>query len=135
MSFTKKHTEESRKKMSLVKMGHKVSKETRNKMSEAKLGKKLSIETRKKISKLKKCSWLKDADEISYFSFHHRLRSYYGSDLSCEHCGNSNSVEFASISKKALHDFNDYMPLCRSCHRKYDKTHEKRERDIYGRFI
>ena len=89
--------------------------------------------TKNKLSKSKKCKWVKD--KVNYFSFHQRLRSYYGSDLTCVYCNSKKNVEFASISQKALHDFSDYMTLCRSCHRKYDKTFEKRDRDVYGRFV
>lgn len=45
-----KHTEETRKKMSLMRKGRKVSDETKKKMSLARRGRKVSDETKKKIS-------------------------------------------------------------------------------------
>jgi hypothetical protein len=46
----KKHSPETRKKMSEARMGKKMSPEARKKISEARMGKKLSPETRKKMS-------------------------------------------------------------------------------------
>ena len=38
----------------------------------------------------------------------------------------SNRFEWASISREAKQDVNDYMPLCPSCHHKYDYTPERK---------
>lgn len=49
-----KHTDDSKRKMSLAHVGKSFSKETRNKLSIAHLGKKLSKETKKKLSEINK---------------------------------------------------------------------------------
>lgn len=111
---------------------HIVSDESKEKMRQAKLGKKASLETRKKLSALKKGKWQKDT--VSYYSFHQRVRIYYGDIKECVYCGKSGKTEFASISHEAKHELTDYIALCRSCHRNYDKTWLIRKRDELGRF-
>jgi len=41
---------------------------------------------------------------------------------SCEHCGiREKKLDWANKDHKYKRNLNDYMALCRSCHRKYDK--------------
>lgn len=48
----------------------------------------------------------------------------------CEHCGTSEKKrDWALIKgKKYEHNRNNFMPLCRSCHLKYDYTDERRKK-------
>ena len=73
-------------------------------------------------------SWKKD-DNISYVQIHRRVRSKRGvpenypcamQDKTCK-----GMLEWASISHKANTDIEDFIPLCRSHHRRYDLRNKK----------
>jgi hypothetical protein len=51
---------------------------------------------------------------------HKRLRKLHGPPTVCEHCGKTENLEYANISKEYSDDISDYKQLCRSCHRLYD---------------
>jgi DNA-binding GntR family transcriptional regulator len=56
-------------------------------------------------------------------AFHRRLYSLYGKPKMCAVCGTTEkhrSYDYANLSGN-YHDINDYKPMCRSCHWKYDK--------------
>lgn len=78
-----------------------------------------------------------------YFAIHHRLRNKYGK---ANHCENPNCKKRSSLFEYSLkHDreysleIEDYMQLCRCCHRAYDgngfagKHHSKKVRDIISK--
>jgi hypothetical protein len=67
--------------------------------------------------------------EITYFSFHRRLRKARGSarDRQCVDCGGK-AEQWAWLHDKDPRDFASYVPMCRSCHKKYDATPETREK-------
>lgn len=54
-------------------------------------------------------------------AFHRRLYALYGKPACCLVCGTTNAkaYDYANISGR-YEDLDDYMPLCRSCHSKYD---------------
>ena len=59
----------------------------------------------------------------SYTGIHTWLKTNYGKAIKCEHCKNPNlkRYEWANVSKKYKKDISDWIQLCTSCHRKYDK--------------
>ena len=71
----------------------------------------------------------KPNDAITYFSFHRRLRKARGSakDHPCVQCGKP-SVHWAQIHDEDPRDFASYVPMCRSCHAKYDIYPDTREK-------
>lgn len=54
-------------------------------------------------------------------AFHRRLYSRHGKPTCCLVCGTTSAkaYDYANISGR-YEDLEDYMPLCRSCHAKYD---------------
>lgn len=73
-------------------------------------------------------------DEISYFTAHDRLRRWRGPASECVHCSSSGPYQWAYDREKAKKrlvedgmpyspDVNDYIPLCVSCHKRYDLSH------------
>ncbi|MCP4990117.1 MAG: hypothetical protein GY928_29985 [Colwellia sp.] len=66
-------------------------------------------------------SW--KGDEAGYAAFHRRLYSKYGKPTKCSVCGtkSSSNYDYANLTGN-YHDIDDYAPMCRSCHWKYDKT-------------
>lgn len=61
-------------------------------------------------------------DEAGYQALHRRLYSRYGRPEHCSQCGTTEPghYDYANLSGR-YHDVNDYAPMCRSCHWKYDK--------------
>lgn len=62
----------------------------------------------------------------SYSAFHQRVINLKGkaSEHGCSVCGRKDaaaSYDWANLTGK-YEDINDYKPMCRSCHRKYDKA-------------
>lgn len=71
----------------------------------------------------------KPNQEVSYFSFHRRLRKARGSSTNypCVQCGKP-AVNWAWVHGEDPADFNSYVPMCRSCHVRYDMTDETRQK-------
>jgi hypothetical protein len=72
----------------------------------------------------------KYASVHSWLYFHHKLK---GSGKSCQHCGMKDGtgrrLEWALIRGLAYeNNIANFIPLCASCHRKYDITQETREK-------
>lgn len=96
--------------------GRKHSEETRQKISKTEKGKKLSEETKLKISK----SRLKD--KIGYAALHYRIRKQKPKPKLCEICKLVPPYDLANISGKYLFDLSDWLDLCRKCHKSFDKN-------------
>lgn len=60
-------------------------------------------------------------DDAGKQAFHRRLYSRYGKPSICGACGTTKSknYDYASLTGK-YNDIEDYLPMCRSCHSKYD---------------
>ena len=56
-------------------------------------------------------------NKAGYAAKHYRVYGKRGKAKKCIKCGSVKNVHWAKIKGKA-----DYMPLCRSCHAKYDKA-------------
>lgn len=130
----------------------KLSDETRKRMSLAKIGTKLSLKTRKKISEAAKGRvgfWRnKKRDEITKLKIslsrtgkktgdtngnwkgdlakpgakHSWIYKHKGNINFCYHCHKTNKkkYEWANIDHRYRRNVDDYMRLCTSCHRIYD---------------
>ena len=138
--FGKHHTKETKRKLSENNakfwLGKKLSEEHKRKMSEnsAKywLGKKLSEETKKKIGVAKKgkknYNW--KGDKVGYRALHDWVRKHKGKPAKCEHFGKDKltgkKIHWANKNGKYLRDLSDWLRLCMSCHKKYDKELNQR---------
>jgi hypothetical protein len=82
-------------------------------------------EHRKKLSEsqtgVKSHHW--KGDTASYSAMHRWVRRWKGSADHCEVCGveGKKKYEWANIDHKYKRIFDDYIPMCTSCHIKYDK--------------
>lgn len=70
-------------------------------------------------------------DQVCYTSFHKRVREERGmaGEYGCSVCGRKDdgvSYDWANLTGH-YEDTNDYAPMCRSCHRKYDYGRKKVE--------
>lgn len=108
----KKPTEEHKKKIALALKGNKNS-----------IGRIVSDSTKAKISKSQKGTKSKrwKGDDVSYRELHKWLRKEKGVPKICEHCGKKAS-DWANIDGLYRRNLEDFIPLCRSCHIKYDRN-------------
>ena len=61
-------------------------------------------------------------DKVGCFGSHEWLYTHFGKADHCEHCHKGNlNYQWANVSGKYLRDRNDYITLCVSCHRRFDK--------------
>lgn len=143
----KPRSEETKRKISKTLIGHPVSNETRKKLSEAltgrqlseehkrkislngfhygMLGKKTSVETKKKISEALKGekSYIWKGDNVGYRALHHWVRRELGKPMQCLHCDitdKEKKLVWANKDHRYKRNLDDFIPLCYSCHRKYD---------------
>lgn len=100
--------------------GHKHSEEVRKKMSISHKGVKLPERTGKNHH-----AW-KEESEIAYSSMHDWVRNRKGkaSKQKCFFCGKS-AMDWANADHQYKRNLDDYIPLCRACHIKYDKLNFK----------
>lgn len=106
--------------------GMKFSKETRQKMSLASKGKPKSEEHKENMSGKNNHNW--KGYKVKYRTLHGWVQRNLGKANHCEHCGATKVPEgkkrwfqWANKSHKYLRDLTDWIQLCISCHKKYDK--------------
>jgi hypothetical protein len=120
--FGRTHTPESNMKNRLAHIGKRVSQETREKLRIINTGKKMSLEaiekTRKANLREKNYNWL--GEEAGYQAKHSWIRRNKEKTKNCQRCGSNRHIDFANISGKYKRDVNDFICLCRSCHKNYD---------------
>jgi hypothetical protein len=75
-------------------------------------------------------------DDASKYAFHRRLYSRHGKPSKCSACGTTGAehYDYANLSGR-YEDMDDYAPMCRSCHWKYDDKaanfkSERRDADV-----
>lgn len=64
------------------------------------------------------------AEGIAYKGAHSRVKRYRGTPSKCEHCHSEDSAltfDWANLTGR-FGDTEDYVRLCRSCHRKFDDS-------------
>lgn len=65
-------------------------------------------------------------DNVSYSALHHWINKKLGHPFVCEHCGKSEGrLEWANINHKYRRILEDWIRLCKSCHRKHDNKMRK----------
>ena len=130
----KKHTDEYKKRMSISTSGKILTEEHRRRISDALKGRRIDWGDR--ISKSKKGKIvLKRRDEkhpfwkginVGYGSLHQWVSRRLGKPDNCEHCKkiglSGKTINWANKSKRYLRDINDWIRLCVSCHRKFDRV-------------
>lgn len=127
----RKHSEETKRKISLGNKGKIVSKETGLKLSLGRRGKDnpnygnhLSSEMRKKLSEERKESgnpnW-KGKDIKCVNAIHNWIRRRHSPPKVCEHCGKEKKLDLANIKHHVYtRDVEDYIWVCRKCHSDMD---------------
>lgn len=63
-------------------------------------------------------------DNVSYRSLHKWVERWLGKAYECVYCGKEKfkqRIEWASVSHHAKRDLSDYISLCVTCHREYDR--------------
>ena len=79
-------------------------------------------------------SW--KGDDAGKQAFHRRLYARFGKPCACQVCGTKDpakSYDYANLTGR-YEDLEDYTPMCRSCHWRYDKKilnikHMRRDAD------
>jgi len=84
-------------------------------------GLKARVAAKRDQSGEKNSSW--KGDLAGYHAFHRRLYAARGKPTKCEVCGCDDpqkNYDYANLSGR-YQDMEDFMPMCRSCHWKYDE--------------
>jgi len=81
-------------------------------------GKKHSKETLEKMSGENNPSW--KGDKAGYKAIHLWVRKHKPKMNSCEFCGKHEELVMASKTHKYTRDLDEYLWLCRKCHRNFD---------------
>ena len=94
--------------------GHQHSKETRERMSEKRKG---------KLKGNKNFNW--KGDKVGYSALHRWVQRELGKPKTCEFCKqyheSGHMLHWANKSREYKRDLNDWLRLCRPCHKTYDK--------------
>lgn len=137
----KKFTDEQKKRLSEIAKKKGFGKWMKGKVGVNK-GKVFSKKWRENLSKAHKgqTSWCKGkqnpklygkknhnwkGDSAGKVSIHLWVRRHKGKPQECKLCGRTvkeTIIDYANIDHKYRRNLNDYTPLCRKCHRKYDYT-------------
>lgn len=73
--------------------------------------------------------WNWVGDKVSYSSLHAWVRKHKGTPQSCEFCKTTGhrKYEWANKDHKYKRNLDDWIRLCTSCHRKYDKSNNLKD--------
>lgn len=120
----KKHSEESKKKMSIAKLGRHISPSTEFKKG----GSRPNEE--KRIANIPRGEnhYKYNKTNISYLGIHSWIRKVLGKPERCSLCDTKKSKRFMwhNISRMYLRDINDWVGVCAKCHANIHKNWEKR---------
>lgn len=64
-------------------------------------------------------------DDVGYVALHKWVSRNKGKATKCSKCSSTKSIDWANKDHKYKRSLEDYIELCRSCHRKYDIKHNK----------
>jgi hypothetical protein len=72
------------------------------------------------------CFKVKPQQKLSYTGYHKWIKCRYGKakEYECCHCGKTAHDWAIKKDKEYSKNIDDYISLCRSCHKKYDLTEE-----------
>lgn len=59
-------------------------------------------------------------DEVAYRTLHAWVARHKGRPAACSHCGANGRTDWANVSGEYLRDLDDYIALCRRCHKAFD---------------
>lgn len=96
---------------------------------------KISARRAAKRNQVGKNNHMWKGDSASIKAFHKRLYTKFGKPGKCSVCGENDpkkSYDYANLSGRH-HDINDYAPVCRSCHWRYDQKHLNFKGAVGGR--
>lgn len=73
-------------------------------------------------------------DSATYSAFHRRVEARRGKPKVCFACGDMNKAvyEWCNLTGR-YEDTNDYMRMCRKCHRQYDKNRKNSSKHVRKR--
>src|SRR5262245_49386562 len=77
-----------------------------------------TAETRARMSGENHPLW--KGDEASYKSLHHWVNRHKVREGKCSHCGTEGKTDFANVSGTYKRDVEDFIELCRLCHKVFD---------------
>ena len=106
-------------------LGKKHSEETKKKMSEMRKGKKFTDEHKKKIGL---GNW--KGEGVGYHGLHLWVSEQLGRPNKCEHCGRvayGKQIHWANKNHQYKRNLSDWLRLCAKCHTKYDLNNELRQ--------
>ncbi len=127
IGYTPKLTEEHKRKIKLAQIGKKLSDEHKKKIIESgttfKKGH-ISFYKGKEFLAVKgekNFQW--KGDNVGYVSVHEWVSRWKGKPKKCENCGTeiAKKYEWANVDHKYRRVLKDYIRMCTTCHRKYDK--------------
>ena len=140
----RRHSEETRRKMSEARRGFRASAESRAKMSAANVGRRHTAETRKRISETLRAMQRTGArtynwkgDDVGYSALHAWVARYKEKTGVCTDCGNEvgttrrTGTEWANVSGRYLRDLDDFVELCIPCHRARDSRKTQSVRALH----
>lgn len=70
-------------------------------------------------------------DEAKYSARHMWIKANFEMKDYCDHCGKNDKLEWANVSGEYKRDREDWLNLCRSCHRKFDLKKERKNLSLY----
>lgn len=121
-------TEETRNKISLGHCGKKLSKETKQKIGVANLGKKQSEEQIEKRSGKNNHNWR--GDNVTYGPLHRWIERKLGRGKMCGKCGITGAKKYHwhNINGEYTREFTDWIRLCSHCHMHIHKNWENKDK-------
>ncbi len=71
--------------------------------------------------------------EVGYQELHRWVRKNKTKPEKCEHCGEAKKLEWANKSHEYFRDLDDWLALCKKCHRQYDMAAWGAATEKYGK--
>lgn len=99
----------------------------------SRVGKKHSYERKQKTTGKNNYAW-KD-NNVGYSALHSWVKRKLGKPLICQYCratSKERKISWANIDHKYKRKLNDFIPLCYSCHRKYDYKYNLKSDNTIG---
>ncbi len=129
MRIGSKHSEESKKRIRISKLGHPLSEDHKSKISESHK----KIDKPWLVLKGKKSPHWK-GDNVGYRALHYWVQKTLGKPKKCSFCdiqnklgnGGRSTIQWANKDHKYKRKKEDWIALCYKCHYKYDVKYNKK---------